>query len=247
MVTAIIQARMTSTRLPCKVLKEVLGRPLLSYQIERLRQVKDIKQIVVATTMNKEDNPIAVFCKKEGVYLYRGSEHDVLDRYCESAILYHADPIIRVTADCPLIDPNVYSAMIENFSLNSFDYIRTGQSFAEGLDCEILSLKNLIRSDGEALLPSEREHVTLYIRNHPELFRIKIIENKSDDSRYRITVDEPQDLEVVGAIIKSLYPKNPHFGIKDIKLFLDDHPEIFTLNSAVIRNEWLLKSLINKV
>lgn len=243
MFTAIIQARMTSTRLPGKVLKEVLGRPLLSYQIERLRRVKEIEQIVLATTTNQEDDPIVALCEKEGVLLYRGSEDDVLDRYYKAATQYNADPILRVTADCPLLDVDVFRLTIETFQSGKFDYVQTGQSFAEGLDCEIVSYSALNRAAQEAKLKSEREHVTLYIRKHPELFCIKILENTTDDSKYRITIDEPQDFKVVRAIIESLYPTNTFFDIGHIKKFLDSHPEIFSLNSSIIRNEGLLKSL----
>ncbi|MBI4272957.1 glycosyltransferase family protein [Candidatus Uhrbacteria bacterium] len=243
MLTAIIQARMTSTRLPGKVLKEVLGRPLLSYLFERLRRVKEIEQIVLATTTNEEDDSIVALCEKERVFVYRGSEHDVLDRYYQAAQMYDADPIMRVTADCPLIDVQVFQLAIQIFQSGQFDYIYTGSSFSEGLDCEIFSFEALSRAIQDAKLKSEREHITLYVRNHPELFRIKILENASDDSRYRITVDEPEDFEVVRTIVEGLYPNNHNFNIEHIKKFLNNRPEIFSINSSIIRNEGLLTSL----
>lgn len=243
-VTAIIQARMTSTRLPGKVLMEVMGKSLLSYQIERLRFSKMIDKIIIATTVNKEDDPIVDLAQKEELDFYRGSEDDVLDRYYQTAKKYNAAHIMRLTADCPLIDPDICDSIVGAFFENGVDYIRTGETFAEGLDCEIIGFEVLARAWQEANLKAEREHVTLYIRNHPELFKTMVKENETDDSRYRITVDEEEDFLVVKTILDNLYKGNDsYFTIKEIKSFLDTHPEVYRLNSHIIRNEGLLKSL----
>ena len=244
-VTAIIQARMTSTRLPGKVLMEVMGRPLLSYQIERLRFSKRIDEIIIATTTNKEDDPIVELAQKEDLKVYRGSEDDVLDRYYQAAKKYKTGHIMRITADCPLIDPNICDRIIKVYFKSGVDYVHTGEGFAEGLDCGIISFKALSAAWHEAKLNSEREHVTLYIKNHPEKFDNITVENETDDRNYRITVDEQEDFSVVKAILENFYKEmKSSFTVREIKSFLDNNPEIYTLNANIIRNEGLLKSLL---
>lgn len=235
---------MTSTRLPGKVLMKVMGRPLLSYQIERLRFSKIIDKIIIATTTNKEDDPIVELCQKEDIIFYRGSEDDVLGRYYQAGKKYNVVHIMRLTADCPLIDPDICNSIADSYFENGIDYIRTGETFAEGLDCEIIGFGALAKAWREAKLKAEREHVTLYLRNHPELFKTMIKENETDDSRYRLTVDEERDFLVVEAILENLYNGNDsYFTVREIKSYLDSHPEVYRLNSDIIRNEGLLKSL----
>jgi len=241
---AIIQGRMGSTRLPGKILMEVMRRPLLSYQIERLRLSKSITRIVVATTTNAEDDPVVELAQGEKVEIYRGSEHDVLDRYYQAAKTLSAEHVMRLTADCPLIDIDVCDRISNEYFTSGSDYVHTGETFAEGLDCEIISFEALERSWKEAKLKSEREHVALYIRNHRDQFAFKIVENETDDSKYRITIDEEADFHVVEAILKSLYIRDsPYFGIEAIKKFLKANPDIYALNANIVRNEGLLKSL----
>ena len=245
-VTAIIQARMTSTRLPGKVLMEVMGKPLLSFQIERLRFSKRIDSIIIATTTNKEDDQIGELAQKEELNFYRGSEDDVLDRYYRAAKEYKVKHIMRLTADCPLISPEVCDSIAKTYFESGVDYIRTGKTFAEGLDCEVIGLRTLTKAWLEAKLKSEREHVTLYIRNHPELFKTMVKENDLDDSRYRITVDEEKDFIVVKTILENLYKdEKNYFSIVGIKNFFEENSEIYQLNTGIIRNEGLLKSLQN--
>jgi len=243
-VTAVIQARMSSARLSGKVLMEVMGRPLLSYQIERLRFSKRIFDIIIATTINKEDDSIAELAKKEGLQVYRGSEDDVLDRYYQAAKEYNAEHIMRLTADCPLIDPAICDQVAEYYISSKLDYVRTGKTFAEGLDCELFSFRALEKAWKNAQLKSEREHVTLYFRNHPELFQFKQLGCETDDSKYRITVDQEEDYLVVKAIIENLYSRNDeYFKIEEIKSFLEANPNIFAINRNITRNEGLVKSL----
>jgi len=235
---------MSSTRLPDKVMMEVMGRPLLSYQIERLRFSKRIDEIIIATTINKEDDSIAELAHKEGLKVYRGSEDDVLDRYYQSAKEYKAKHIMRLTADCPLIDPAICDHVTECYFNSKLDYVYTGETFAEGLDCEIFSFRALEKAWENAQQKSEREHVTLYFRNHPELFQYKQLENETDDSKYRITVDQEEDYLVVKAIIENLYDGSEgYFNIAEIKSFLEANPKILAINKNVVRNEGLLKSL----
>jgi spore coat polysaccharide biosynthesis protein SpsF (cytidylyltransferase family) len=245
-VDAIIQARMTSTRLPGKVLMEVMGKPLLNYQIERLRFSKMIESIIIATTTNKEDDRICELAQKEGLNLFRGSEDDVLDRYYQAAKEYKVKNVMRLTADCPLIASEVCDIVASDYFENDVDYICTGKTFAEGLGCEVIGFKALAKAWFEAKLKSEREHVTLYIRNHPELFRTMFKENDIDDSRYRITVDEEEDFIVVKAILEFLYKDDEiYFSINEIKRFFNENPDIYQINKEIIRNEGLLKSLRN--
>jgi len=245
-VTAIIQARMTSTRLPGKVLMEVMGRPLLSFQIERLCFSKMIDSIIIATTTNKEDDRICELAIKEGLNIYRGSEGDVLDRYYLAAKKFKVKHIMRLTADCPLIAPEVLDSIASTYFESGVDYIRTGETFAEGLDCEIIGFRALAKAWLKAKLESEREHVTMYIRNHPEFFKTMVKENDTDDSRYRITVDEEEDFIVVKTILENLYKDEKiYFSIEEIKNFFNENPNTYQLNREIIRNEGLLKSLQN--
>jgi len=245
MLSAIIQARMSSTRLPGKVLMEVMGKPLLLYQLERVKKVSQIKQIIVATTVNKEDDPIAKLCKEKSILYFRGSEEDVLERYYLSASQFQADPVIRLTADCPLLDPDILNKLINTYKNNNYDYVHTGLTYAEGLDCEIFSFRVLKIAYEKARLESEREHALLYLHNHKSDFHIFSMENSTDDSKYRFTVDEPEDYEVVKILIENLYRKTETFDYQQIKQFLDSHYEIFRLNSNIIRNEGLSISLQN--
>ena len=242
-VTAIIQARMTSTRLPGKVLMEVMGRPLLSYQVERLRFSNRIDETIIATTTNKEDDPVAKLAQKEGIKVYRGSEDDVLDRYYQAAKEYGAEHIMRLTGDCPLIDPVICDLVIDSYLKSGVDFVHTGPTFAEGLDCEVFSLECLKLAWHGAELRSEREHCTMYFHNHPEKVRKITIVNKTDDSKYRFTVDELEDFSVVKAILENLYQTSEgHFGPSEIKSLLDSSPDIFDLNKGIVRNEGLAKS-----
>ncbi len=243
-ISAIIQARMTSSRLPGKVLMHVRRRPLLSYLVERLRFCNHLDRIIVATTTNIEDDPVESFCKNERIAVFRGQENDVLDRYYQAAKKNTVDHIMRITADCPLIDPDICDHAADIYMTSKADYVATGPTYAEGMDCEILSFAALEDAWRHATLGSEREHLTLYLHNNPDKFRIIILQNRSDDGRYRITVDRKEDFEVVKSVIEHFQDQGSSlFHIAEIKGYLDDHPEIAMLNANVIRNEGLQKSL----
>ena len=173
-VTVIIQARMASTRLPGKVMKEVLGKPLLSYLIERIRCCKGVKDIILATTLNPEDDIIAMLGGKKGVNIFRGSENNVLKRFHEAATTFDAMHIMRITADCPLIDPDILYMLIEYYFAENMDYVSNCacSTLPDGLDAEIFNFEALDYAYKHALLTSELEHVTPYIQNHPEIFKI---------------------------------------------------------------------------
>lgn len=245
-VSGIIQARMTSSRLPGKVLLQVMERPLLSYQLERLRFCQELSELIIATTENKEDDPIAELADREGVKLYRGSEEDVLDRYYQAALKFNCEHIMRITADCPLIQADYCDEAIRTYRHLQADDFRVSDNLAEGLGFEIFSLAALESAWHNAHLRSEREHVSLYFANHPDCYRIYTQEYDQDDSDIRVTVDDPEDFQVVKAILEGLYHgRESYFGITEIREFLRNNPAIYALNHHIVRNEGLLISLEN--
>lgn len=247
MIGAIIQARMTSTRLPGKVMMEICGRPVIDYLLERLNFCKNLQIIVLATTTNREDDPVADYVQKKGISLFRGSENDVVDRYYQAARQFGVTDIMRITADCPLVDPKICDHVIDTYFKEKMDFVVTGPTYAEGMDSEIFSFRALDVVYQNTVKKVDREYPTLYLHNHPELFKKLVLTNKTDDSKYRITIDEPQDFEVVSRIFKALYQKGAQpFGIDDVKAFLDANQEVFQMNSHIMRNEGLKISLKNE-
>lgn len=244
MIAVIIQARMGSSRLPGKVMQKVLNRPLIGYLLERLSFSKLIQKIMIATSIDPKNDEMAEYVRSLGFQVYRGKEEDVLDRYYQAAALVQADHIVRITADCPLIDPGLCDQLIELYLKEKPDYAHLSPRFSEGLDCEVFSFKALEAAWTKAKLKSEREHVTLYLNNHLTDFHKIVMDNVGDDSSYRITVDEPEDFEVVKAVFESLYSQGePPFLFDRIKCFLDQHPELLSKNAHIVRNEGLIVSL----
>jgi len=228
---------MTSTRLPGKVLYEVMGKPLLEYQIERLGRAKLADKIVIATTTNESDLPIVELCKRLGVAYYRGSEEDVLSRYYEAAAEFGADVIIRATSDCPLIDPGVIDEVIGMYIKNreKYDYVSNTleRTYPRGLDTEVFSMTALKKAHKEASEQPEREHVTLYMYRHPERFRLASSSATKDYSKHRWTVDTPEDFGLIKLILQELYPLNSRFTWMDVIGLLNEHPEWVQINAAI--------------
>ncbi|MBI4779667.1 glycosyltransferase family protein [Candidatus Falkowbacteria bacterium] len=251
MITAIIQARTGSSRLPEKVLKEVCGKTLLEHQILRVKRAKLLDRIIVATTDKPADDPIAEIAKKTGVDIFRGSEADVLDRYYKAAKKYNASEIVRLTGDCPLIDPVIIDLVIDYYlkNKNLYDYASNVRppTFPDGLDVEVFSMATLEKAWQEAKLPSEREHVTAYIGKNPEIFRLGIVENAKDLSYLRMTIDEPADWELISKIFLDLYPSKPDFDLADILTLFGRQTELLKLNSDITRNHGYLKSLAKDI
>ncbi len=244
---AILQARMSSSRLPGKVLKPILGRPMMLLQIERIRNASRIDRLVVATSTDASDDVLVERCEAEGVESARGSLEDVLDRFYQVARKFVPDHVIRLTGDCPLIDPEVLDAVIAFHVENVFDYTSNtldDLTFPNGLDVEVMRFSCLEWAWKEARLPSEREHVTPYIYNHRGLFRLGAFSGKPDLSDLRWTVDEPDDLEFVRRIYEALYPINPAFRTRDILALLERDPALSSINNRFQRNEGMKKSLI---
>ena len=244
-VIAIIQARMGSTRLHGKVLMCVEERPLLWYQIERLKRCKKISKIVIATSVSSQDDAIEVFCMKNKIDCFRGSENDVLDRYYQCAVTYKADIVVRTTGDCPLIDPYLTDEAVGYYLENKdFDLVKTGPSYPEGFDVEVFPFNSLEVARNEAKLKSEREHVTPFLWKNDQRFKIKILSLKKDYSFLRLTVDELVDFDVVKTVIEKLHKKNGTiFYLEDILDLYKKRPGIFEKNKNVIRNEGYQKSL----
>lgn len=247
-VVAIIQARMGSTRLPCKVIKEIVGKPMLWHIINRLKWSKLIDEIVIATTTNKEDLVIIEFADKHGIACYAGSAEDVLDRYYQVALKFGADIIVRITADCPLIDPNIADKIINDFLIDAeLDYASNTliPTYPDGLDVEVLSLTALEIAWNNANKKSEREHVTPYIKNHPEIFKLLNVQGNYDLSSSRWTVDYPEDIRFIEIIYKNLYADNEIFLMGDVLSFIEKRSDLETINKGFIRDEGYLKSIAN--
>lgn len=171
MIITIVQARMLSTRLPGKVMKEVLGKPLIGYMLERLKYSQLMDKIIVATSTEESNDEICAYVKKSGFDVFRGSEDNVLERYYMAAKQYKADIVVRMTADCPLTDPEICDQLIKAFIDKKADYACTDVTYAEGMDCEVFTFKTLETMYNKSTLSSEREHVSLYVHHHKELFR----------------------------------------------------------------------------
>ena len=243
----IIQARMGSTRLPGKILMRIRNRPLLSYLIERLSQLCDRKWMILATSEGHADKVLERVAEEEEVGIFRGSENDVLDRFFQAAKAFNVEYIMRITADCPLIDPILCHKMCELYMAEKPDLVYTGQSFADGMDCEVFSYDALKKVWGEAKRPSEREHVTQFFYNNQEDFEIVCVENDRNEGHYRLTVDNGEDFQVVKAIIDHLYyPDGKIFTLQEVIQFLNKRQDIFQVNSGITRDEGLIRSLIEE-
>ncbi|HTO74085.1 MAG TPA: glycosyltransferase family protein [Gemmatimonadales bacterium] len=236
-IVATIEARMTSSRLPGKVLRPVLGRPLLSHMIERLRRSWQLDQVVVATTHNETDDPIAELAAGLGVGCFRGSEDDVLSRVLGAAQAHDADLIVETTGDCPLIDPEVVDQMIATFLSNKVDYCANvlKPTYPRGMDVQVFPTEVLARVEQLTTDPADREHVSLYIYEHPGQFRLLNVSSglREADAEHRLTVDTAADLALVEQVFERLYPSKPHFGLHDILDLLRGDPVLAGLNRHI--------------
>jgi spore coat polysaccharide biosynthesis protein SpsF (cytidylyltransferase family) len=243
-VVGIIQARMSSTRLPGKVLADLAGKPLLYHVVQRAKQAASLQDVLVATTDRPADDQIAQACASMGFSCYRGSEDDVLDRYYQAARCAQSDVVVRLTADCPLLDPHVIDRVVTVFLEGDFDYVSNTiePSYPDGLDTEVFSAQALERAWREAKLKSEREHVTPYIWKQPALFRLHCVKHEPDLSALRWTVDEPEDLEFVRRVYAAL-GSTTVFGMQEVIALIERRPDLRTINAGFERNEGYHKSL----
>lgn len=237
-VLAILQARMSSSRLPGKVLRPIQGRPMIGRQIDRLLRCRHIDRLVLATSAESSDDPIASFCAGEGIGCFRGPLDDVLGRYAGAAQAYDpADHIVRLTGDCPLADPQIIDRLIALHLSGGFDYSSNIRelTFPDGLDAEIMTRDALRTMSAEAKDPYEREHVTPFLYRHPERFRLGSLLNDQRLGHLRWTVDTPDDFRMVEAVFGALLPKDPAFGYLDVLAFLSAHPEVASINAPAAK------------
>ena len=243
MIGCIIQARMGSSRLPGKVLMNSgNGMPLLYYVINQLRHCSKVKNLVIATTTNQEDDEIEKFADNNSVDVFRGNEKDVLDRYFQCAKKYSFSTIVRITADCPLIDPQIVDKVIEQFFSGNYDFATNTltRTFPIGTDVEVFSFSALKRTWESAQLPSEREHVTPYLRNERN-FKIINVQNDKNISSLRLTVDRIEDFELIKQILKNISVNPIHLG--DVLELFSRKPELIEINKHIDNNEGFSRSL----
>lgn len=247
-VFAILQARVSSSRLPGKVVRTMHGKPMLQHQIERVLRSKLIDKLIIATSEHPEDDLLAEISEKVGVYCFRGSLNDVLGRFYNAVNTLECQPehIVRLTGDCPLIDSEVIDRVIEHHLKTQADYTSNGNppTYPDGLDVEIMKFSVLQEAFDKAIIPSDREHVTPYIRKNPK-YRLENVTNSKDLSNLRWTVDELSDFEFVEKVYSRIYDENPQFLMSDVLSLLSKEPELSIINAHYQRNEGYEESLKN--
>jgi spore coat polysaccharide biosynthesis protein SpsF len=222
---ATIEARMTSTRLPGKVLMEAVGKPMLELMIERLRRVPRLDGIIIATTTNATDDPVVALAERLGVMCFRGSEHDVLARVLEAARSHDVDVIVETTGDCPLIDPALVTDVIDAYFTSGADYISNAlapRTFPVGMDTQVFSTDILADVASRTDDPEDHEHVSLFIYNNPDIYRVEAVRAPDElhAPNLRLTLDTPEDLKLIRDVFDRLYPLDPCFGLAEILALL---------------------------
>ena len=236
MIGVIIQARMNSTRLPGKVLKRLGNKAILDLQIERIKEAKRVESIIVATTTESCDDIIEYFCNENGIKCFRGSENDVLSRYYQCAQDSNLETIVRLTADCPLIDPIVIDKVVDLYLKSNVDYAANTvppetSRWPDGSDVEVFSFKSLKRAYIEASANEDREHVTFFFwKNKENGFKTAQLSNLIDWSKYRFTVDYPEDFEVMKLLSGEIHARGLFGHVNEIISILDENPEIMKIN-----------------
>jgi len=235
---AIIQARMGSSRLPGKVLKDIGGEPMLFRVVVRARRARTISQVIVATTTDAGDDPVAAFCGSRGIPCFRGDPYDVLDRYYQAARLFSARVIVRLTADCPVIDPGEIDRTVDAFNAAGVDFAANRlpppwkRTTPIGTDTEVVTFDALARAWREAEAKYAREHVMPYLYEEKGRFNILLVDHDPDLGHLRLTVDTPEDLELIRRIY-AFFEDTDDFSLDEILTLLDQHPELLQVNAAV--------------
>ena len=242
---AVIQARMGSSRLPGKILLDLVGTTILGHVVRRARAASRIARVVVATTTQPEDDAVESWCRSAGVPCFRGSAMDVLERYATCVSAWPCRRVVRITADCPLIDPGGVDEVIAMHETGVFDYVSNlhPPTYPHGLDVEVLSTQLLKRVAEEATLPSHREHVTLFIRENRDHFKFGNVAFGRDASRFRVTLDRPEDYEFLKALLALIPPAIELPSLYEILRLLDVHPEIVAINGGMDRYEGVRKAV----
>lgn len=240
----IIQARMGSTRLPGKVLLDLGGRPVIEHVVRRCQSTMLVDRVVVATTDLPEDDRIIEWCRANSVDSVRGSSEDVLQRYIVAANAFACDNIVRVTADCPLVDPGILDAMLCLHASARSDYTSNviPPTFPVGFDAEVVRSEVLNKVDGIAALKSHREHVTMYIRENLDQFVTANLSFGMDHDKVRLTLDRPEDYEVLKRVFANFAGSDGFFSIYQVLNFLAQNPELVAINSSIDRFEGMRKS-----
>ncbi len=237
-VVAIIQARMGSSRLPGKVLRLLGEEPILAWVVERVRLARLVDEVVVATTDDPADNPLADFCTQRGYPLFRGSQFDVLDRFVQAARTYRAEIVVRITADCPLIDPDIVDLTIQRLLDTGADFSANRlpppwhRTYPIGLDVEVVTMPALERAWNEATATFEREHVLPYLYDEPGRFKVEVVDTFPDYGHLRWTVDTPADLEMLQKLVAYL-PSMTGFNWQDVLANWQTHPELAAINADI--------------
>lgn len=233
MILAILQARMSSSRLPGKVLASVAGEPMILRQIERLRRARTLDRIVVATSVEASDDVLAQTLGTANVPVHRGDLADVLGRFVGALDAFGpADAVVRLTADCPLADPAVIDATVDRFRAANADYasnVVEPRTFPKGLDVEVMRAQALRQAAAETLDPYDREHVTPFLYRNPERFRLAGYAQDASEGEVRWTVDRPDDLAFVRAVYDALYTDNPDFSADAVRAFVRGRPDMAML------------------
>jgi spore coat polysaccharide biosynthesis protein SpsF len=236
-IVCIIEARFASTRLPGKVLKPILGEPMLGRMIERVLRARTIDSVVVATSTSAADDAVEEAATRAGAGAFRGSEEDVLARVVGAAQSHNADVIVETTGDCPLHDPGIIDKVVADYLLGGADFVGTIHPYTtpRGTDVRVFSTNALAEIEQTSKDPADREHVSLHFWEHPDKYRLRNVETALGESAksYRLTVDTQQDLDLIGAIFKELYPQNPRFTITDVIKLLDARPDLAAMNADV--------------
>lgn len=244
-IVIIVQARMSSTRFPGKIMKNVLGEPVLFRQLERIAAIQHHAQLVVATSHQPEDDMILKACQERDYTCMRGNLNDLLDRHYQIARFLKADIVIKIPSDCPLIDTDVIDETIVFYleNLGKYDFVSNlhPATFPDGNDVEIMSFDCLERTWKEATKQLEREHTTPYIWENLDKFKchnVPWVMGLDYSMSHRFTLDYKEDLDFIRAVYENLYPRNPNFGLTDILYLLEEHPEIYEINSKYAGVNW---------
>ena len=243
-IVCVIQARMSSTRLPGKVLLPLARREVIAHVLDRVAACGTINDFIVATSEHPSDDVLAQWCESHHVPVFRGSLEDVLDRYYKCAVQTRAEAVVRITADCPAIDPTIVDEIVREFKVGNYDLFYLGGEFPDGLDCAVFSFNALERAWREATLKSEREHVGPYVFKHPEWFRLGSLQKFTGLACHRWTLDEPRDLVFLQAVFERLERLDGKpFLARDILDLLEREPALLCINQGIVRNEGLLNSI----
>lgn len=238
-IVCFIEARFSSSRLPGKVLKPILGQPMLGLMIERLQRARTLDGIVIATTDGSADDPVAELGKKMGVGVFRGSEDDVLARVLGAARAFKADVIVETTGDCPLHDPAIVDKVVADFRIGGADFVSNVRDYTtpRGTDVRVFTTDALDEINRVSQDPADHEHVSLHFWEHPEKYRLRNVRTEfpPEVAELRLTVDTPEDFELVRQVYEELYPKNPHFTLADVLALFERQPEMASINQHIVQ------------